>query len=345
MGRPHDKTGLRYGRLLVLERQHDENGNLLYKCQCDCGNITYVTTKYLSNDGTMKSCGCVLKELYERRRQTAIDRVLGKKFGRLTVLEPYDKPGSRKLHFLCQCDCGKKIVTTSDYLLRGHTTSCGCYHMDVICKVKEMIGKKFGRLTVIKPVEEQTSNGSYKFLCQCDCGNTTIVSGGHLRNGDTISCGCAVTVDKTDIIGKKFGRLTVLSLEEGDKFIRYKCRCDCGNEIVTYRHVLISGQSQSCGCRQREVASKNMNEFLSNVLKEKSRLDLMNTKPYVNNTSGRRGISWNSNKQMWEAYIGTKGRRIKLGYFTDFEDAVKAREQAEHDTWEPTLNKYGRELE
>ena len=345
MARPHDKTGLRYGRLLVLERLHDENGTLLYKCQCDCGNVTYVKTNYLCDSNTVKSCGCVKKELLTKRRQEALDRVLGKKFGRLTVLEFQDKPGARKLHFLCQCDCGKKIVTTNDSLLSQHTISCGCYQREVVSKVKEMIGKKFGRLTVIKPVEEKASNGNYKFLCQCECGNTTIVTGGHLRTGTTISCGCAVVVDKTDIIGKKFGRLTVLSLDEVDKYIRYKCRCDCGNEIVTYRYALINGESQSCGCRQREVASKNINNYLGTVLKEKSRLDLMNTKLHVNNTSGRRGVSWNNNNQMWEAYIGVKGKRIKLGYFTEFDDAVKVREQAEHDMWEPTLNKYGRELE
>lgn len=202
MARPHDKTGLRYGRLLVLEKLHDENGKLLYKCQCNCGNVVYVTTKYLRNDGSAMSCGCAIKELYAKRRQTAIDTVLGKKFGRLTVLEFYDKPGARKLHFLCQCDCGKKIVTTNDSLLRQHTTSCGCYQREVTSKVNEMIGKTFGRLTVIRPVEEKASNGNYKYLCRCECGNTTIVSGGHLSTGNTISCGCAVTIDKTDIIGK-----------------------------------------------------------------------------------------------------------------------------------------------
>lgn len=32
--------------------------------------------------------------------------------------------------------------------------------------------------------------GEWKWLCKCECGNETIVYGSHLRNGDTLSCGC-----------------------------------------------------------------------------------------------------------------------------------------------------------
>lgn len=54
---------------------------------------------------------------------------------------------------------------------------------------------------------------------------------------------------KTDIIGKKFGRLTVL--DEYDKIpngTNWKCRCDCGNELFVYRGKLTNGHTQSCGC-------------------------------------------------------------------------------------------------
>mgnify|MGYP006902866188 FL=1 len=37
-----DRTGLRYGRLIVLERSFPNNqfNQVMWKCQCDCGNIT-----------------------------------------------------------------------------------------------------------------------------------------------------------------------------------------------------------------------------------------------------------------------------------------------------------------
>ena len=46
-------------------------------------------------------------------------------------------------------------------------------------------GQKFNRLTAIMYV------GNRKYLCACDCGVKTIVSGSHLRKGTTKSCGCA----------------------------------------------------------------------------------------------------------------------------------------------------------
>ena len=59
----------------------------------------------------------------------------------------------------------------------------------------EMIGRKFGRLTVIRLAtpEEKTAaaKGAY-YLCKCDCGNDFIARGATLRNGATKSCGCLV---------------------------------------------------------------------------------------------------------------------------------------------------------
>lgn len=52
----------------------------------------------------------------------------------------------------------------------------------------EMIGKTFGRLTVVKRVG--TRGKQCLFLCSCVCGNDVEVVGGSLRSGDTQSCGC-----------------------------------------------------------------------------------------------------------------------------------------------------------
>lgn len=65
---------------------------------------------------------------------------------------------------------------------------------------------------------------------------------------------------KDEIIGKKFGRLTVLY--ETDPIYRtdkpnwkrrvYRCICDCGNEINVLRDSLVSQNTKSCGCLPRE---------------------------------------------------------------------------------------------
>ena len=57
-------------------------------------------------------------------------------------------------------------------------------------KVIDLTGKRFGKLTVIKK-HNQDKWGGWNWLCRCDCGNETVVSGGHLRGMKTKSCGCS----------------------------------------------------------------------------------------------------------------------------------------------------------
>jgi len=56
-------------------------------------------------------------------------------------------------------------------------------------KKVEMINKKFGQLTVLS--DHSSDRNGLRYNCMCDCGNTTNVLGTHLRQGNTISCGCA----------------------------------------------------------------------------------------------------------------------------------------------------------
>ena len=55
----------------------------------------------------------------------------------------------------------------------------------------DMTGKKFGRLTVIEVTAERSSQGYVKWLCRCGCGNTCVIEGSNLRNGNSRSCGCS----------------------------------------------------------------------------------------------------------------------------------------------------------
>ena len=56
-------------------------------------------------------------------------------------------------------------------------------------KVIDLTGRRFGRLVVTEKMESD-KHGSPKWLCVCDCGASKIVTGPHLRNGVTKSCGC-----------------------------------------------------------------------------------------------------------------------------------------------------------
>lgn len=55
-------------------------------------------------------------------------------------------------------------------------------------KVTDIMGEKFGKLTVIK--RSYNKNHRVRWLCKCECGKETIVDGANLRRGSTKSCGC-----------------------------------------------------------------------------------------------------------------------------------------------------------
>lgn len=59
---------------------------------------------------------------------------------------------------------------------------------------------------------------------------------------------------RIDLIGQKFGRLTVLRFVDQTKFrhSRWLCKCDCGIEKIIVAYDLKNGHTKSCGCLQKE---------------------------------------------------------------------------------------------
>lgn len=113
--------------------------------------------------------------------------LVGKRFGKLTVIEYSGIDKHHHSQWLCRCECGNEIIATRDHLITGNTTSCGCKKH--IPKYKDITGKRFGRLTVIRFDHINNRNQSC-WLCQCDCGNQVIVQASSMNSGNTSSCGC-----------------------------------------------------------------------------------------------------------------------------------------------------------
>ena len=57
-------------------------------------------------------------------------------------------------------------------------------------KVVDLVGEKFGLLTVVSRAENNKWNKA-RWNCVCECGNTTTVLSNYLRLGETKSCGCS----------------------------------------------------------------------------------------------------------------------------------------------------------
>lgn len=147
-------------------------------------------------------------------------------------------------------------------------------------KSVDLTGMIFGRLIVLKEGEPDYSKKGEKikkWVCQCSChGENSLITvrHGNLTSGNTTSCGCYAKEASSkrkikDLTNMKFGRLTVLNIDSrkyfksGHNTIIWKCICDCQldkpEEERKYTYVtsnnLLSGDTKSCGCLQKERAS------------------------------------------------------------------------------------------
>lgn len=221
-------------------------------------------------------------------------------------------------------------------------------------RARDLTGQRFGRLIVLglnpEPYISSGGKKTRRWDCRCDCGKELTVLHNALtasKNG-TKSCGCARAEKSRDrainLTGRKFGRLTVLHQEElevpesnGNR-LGWRCRCDCGNEIVrSYKHLR---EIQSCGCLLSEIAYSKLVE--NNVVGYHNGTVLSAIRPErgpnKNSKSGVKGVYWSTREQCWIAKIGLRGRSITIGRFENLSDAAKARAAAEDEIYGPILD-------
>jgi len=75
-----------------------------------------------------------------------IDNMVGKKYGRLTVLEQYYKrvsSGERRDFCFCECECGKTKEIMGKNIRRGLIISCGCYRLERVYDVCHKTNKYY----------------------------------------------------------------------------------------------------------------------------------------------------------------------------------------------------------
>ena len=78
-----------------------------------------------------------------------------------------------------------------------------------------------------------------------------------------------------DLTGQKFGRLTAIErgedyvISSGRHYPTWRCKCDCGNEVVVRARALKSGGTQSCGCYREELRKKKTENTLDSLIGKK----------------------------------------------------------------------------
>ena len=114
----------------------------------------------------------------------------------------------------------------------------------------DLTGKKIGMLTVkCIDMERSIRERRIYYICECECKNVRSIRADNLVNGNTSSCGCSKIQDLT---GRKFGKLTVLHMDEERSIQMHRtywiCKCKCGNVKSIPAKTLLNKTCKSCGC-------------------------------------------------------------------------------------------------
>lgn len=171
-----------------------------------------------------------------------------------------------------------------------------------------MIGERYGKLTVISKTEEYM-NGSVVWLCKCDCGNYIKVSKRNLNSGAVKSCGC-LKKERYNIVGQRFGKLTVIKKETLGSHCKFLCKCDCGILISVRGDSLKSGKTVSCGCSKKSDAKAKQLESGRALVDHTSPVFFKGTIK-KNNKTGINGVSKLKNGK-YRASIGYKNKVYSL---------------------------------
>ena len=226
---------------------------------------------------------------------------------------------------------------------------------------KDITGQKIGRLTVLYQTDDMIGADRKHYTCWhcvCDCGNECDVKQKYLFNGDTVSCGCKrkdigtqhlmdakINTNEYDLSSHSYG---ICRIQTGQEFIFDK---EDYNKIKIYswhmHHGYVVARSKDDTDKEiyvQDVIMDNLDKkFIIDHIKTEDKLDnrkcnlrktndcgnMQNHKRYSNNTSGVTGVGWKKSSNKWFATINYNKKSIFLGYFVNYNDAVKARKQAE----------------
>lgn len=264
----------------------------------------------------------------------------GREFGFFTVkeIDEAKTKNTRRTYWVCECKCGNTVSVLASNLVTGDSTNCGCLRKN------HLQGKKFGNLLILdRDYEFMQTRNDYKtyWKCLCDCGNCFTAREDGILSGRIRSCGCSRKHNTYKLVNDEY-------------YIIYDIN-DCyflidkeDYDIVKNYTWLIN--SDGYAMSHQDDANVLLHRFLMNADKDdeidhkngvrydcrKSNLrfctrtqNTWNTGIRSNNTSGVKGVSYNKARDKWFAYINVDKQRKSLGYYTDFNDAVNARLNAE----------------
>lgn len=227
---------------------------------------------------------------------------------------------------------------------------------------KDLTNCKFGRLQVIKLDETTMHTRRKKWICQCDCGShLRSIRGDALKQGSTQSCGCIKnekSAKRMYELNKKYNdyyinedivfmkavncdEYFIFDLDDLDKVLQYTwfitedkyVKTNIKNKHTLQIHKLITNTNKEIQIDHivsyTNDIPRTLNNLKSNLRHVTNSQNQMNRKLASNNTSGVVGVSYSKQRSKWRAYIKINNKYMHLGYYNDFQDAVKIRSEAE----------------
>lgn len=147
------KIGDFIGELQIITKKVDEENHLKFLCKCSCGEELWINGFELNS---RRTCG---------KHNNPAD-IVGKKFGKLLVINFTDEFHGGQRMYLCRCDCGTEKLIGRSNLISGHTSSCGCINS----KGEEQVGQiltnyniKFEKAKTFEDFYRNNKCGKLKF--------------------------------------------------------------------------------------------------------------------------------------------------------------------------------------
>ena len=211
--------------------------------------------------------------------------------------------------------------------------------------------KKYGKLTTLYK-NGRSKNRNIIWHCRCDCGNELDIPTASLTSGNTQSCGC-LRIERIKETGKKNRNLNYYDLS-GEYGIGYTYKNEpfyfdiedynlikeytwtinpdgyvysIPNGRVIKMHILI--MSPPKGKVVDHINHITFDNRKSNLRICEHYQNRINSLPYKNNTSGRKGVYWDKTRNKWMVCITANKKTYNLGRYDDFDEAVRVREEAE----------------